>query len=81
MLFFDRYDLLNQYQFRKELKQLREERSYYIKEIKHNNEIMNALLNDTVALEKFAREKYLMKRDNEELFIIEDTLTSTSNGR
>lgn len=78
LVFFDRYDLITQAEFRKELKDLRAEKKYYLTEIEKNNEIMNALKNDSVALEKFAREKYLMKKDNEDIFVIEN-LTDTVN--
>ena len=35
------------------------------------------LQNDPAALEKFARERYLMKRDGEDVYIIEDSLATT----
>jgi cell division protein DivIC len=78
LTFFDRYDLITQSEFRNELNDLRTERKYYLQEINKNNEIMNALKNDSIALEKFAREKYLMKKDNEDIFVIEN-LNDTLN--
>jgi cell division protein DivIC len=78
LTFFDRYDLITQSEFRNELNDLRNERKYYLQEINKNNEIMNALKNDSVALEKFAREKYLMKKENEDIFVIEN-LNDTLN--
>ena len=78
LTFFDRYDLITQSEFRNELNDLRTERKYYLQEINKNNEIMNALKNDSIALEKFAREKYLMKKDNEDIFVIEN-LNDTIN--
>jgi cell division protein FtsB len=68
--FFDRYDLISQYSLRKQLNKLKEEKQYYLDEIKKNNEELKALQNDHENLEKFAREKYLMKKDEEEIFVI-----------
>ena len=73
--FFDKDDLLSQYQLRKKLKQLRTERKYYKDEIKNSKNDLNELRTNPSNLEKFAREKYLMKKDNEEIFVIvKDTL-------
>ena len=73
--FFDKDDLFSQYQLRKKLHQLRSERNYYGEEIKKNKDDINDLRTNPANLEKFAREKYLMKKDNEEIFlIIKDTI-------
>ena len=68
--FFDKNDLLSQYQLSQKLKQLRTEEKYYQDEIEKNKNDMNELRNNPASLEKFAREKYLMKKDNEEIFVI-----------
>lgn len=68
--FFDKNDLGTQINFRKEVKQLEEERNYYAHEISAITEDIRELTSDPVTLEKFAREKYYMKRDNEEIFVI-----------
>ena len=68
--FFDKNDLLSQYQLTKKLKQLRTEEKYYQGEIEKNKSDMNELRTNPASLEKFAREKYLMKKDNEEIFVI-----------
>ena len=70
MTFFDRDDLLSQYRLTQKLKQLRTERNYYQEEIKKSKNDMNELHTNPANLEKFAREKYLMKKDNEEIFVI-----------
>lgn len=73
MFFFDANVQLNK-EFKKEIKELNTTINFYKKEIrKDKNTIME--LQDSLQLEKFAREKYLMKKDNEDIYIIEfDTL-------
>ena len=68
--FFDRYDLKTQYQLRKELKELEQTKKFYVSEIEKNKHIINSLKSDSIALEKFAREKYLMKKNNEDIFLV-----------
>ncbi|MCS6905747.1 MAG: septum formation initiator family protein [Bacteroidia bacterium] len=70
MVFFDQYDLRSQYELRQKIKQMEEDKQYYQEQIKIINEEKELLLNDPGALEKFAREQYFMKRDEEDLFII-----------
>lgn len=68
--FFDKDDLISQYKLRQKLNQLKTEQTYYLEEIKKAKNNINELRNNTTSLEKFAREKYLMKKDNEEIFVI-----------
>jgi cell division protein FtsB len=70
LLFFDRHDIISQYKLRKELHKLEEEKSFYLKEIEKDSKNLNELLTNPKTLEKFAREKYLMKKDNEDIFVI-----------
>ncbi|MFN8406604.1 MAG: septum formation initiator family protein [Sphingobacteriaceae bacterium] len=76
MLFFDRNDLMSQYQYWNQLKKLEAEKSFYTKEIKTIKKDLNELNTNPIMLEKFAREKYLMKRENEDLFVIVNTSES-----
>ncbi|MFM9028478.1 MAG: FtsB family cell division protein, partial [Bacteroidota bacterium] len=69
MTFFDKNDFLTTYSYNKNLNQLREQKTFYKAEIAKNKESMDRLKNDTASLEKYAREKYLMKKDNEDIFI------------
>lgn len=74
LLFFDRNDLFTQMERRAEVKKLESERDYYTNEIKRNQNEIQELRSNPKQLEKFAREHYLMKKDNEEIFVIvEDT--------
>ncbi|MCE3279180.1 MAG: Septum formation initiator [Bacteroidetes bacterium] len=70
VIFFDKNDMATQIELRKEVKQLEEERNYYAHEIAEITSDLRELTSNPKTLEKFAREKYLMKRDNEEIFKI-----------
>lgn len=71
MLFFDRNDFFEQRSRRQYLYKLEESREYFTNEIIKERKFSQELKNDPAVIEKVAREKYLMKRDNEDLFIIE----------
>jgi cell division protein FtsB len=70
VIFFDKNDLSTQVELRKEVKQLQEERNYYAHEIAGITSDIRELTTNPKTLEKFAREKYYMKRDNEDIFVI-----------
>ncbi|MCX6296461.1 MAG: septum formation initiator family protein [Bacteroidetes bacterium] len=67
---FDKNDLKTELELRKEVNQMQEERNYYAKEINSITSDIKELYTNPKTLEKFAREKYLMKRDNEDIFVI-----------
>jgi cell division protein FtsB len=71
MLFFDRNDVFTQMQRKSELNELRQSKQYFEKQIAENRTFSKDLQFNASAIEKYAREKYLMKRDNEDLFIIQ----------
>lgn len=71
ILFFDRNDLLTQIDRRNELGSLKDSKTYYTQEIEKERKISEELQSDPTTIEKYAREKYMMKRDNEDLFIIQ----------
>jgi len=74
MVFFDENSMLNHREFNKEINKLKNEKKYYKTQIKQDKELINKLKNNT-ELEKFAREEYHMKKENEEIYLIEyDTL-------
>lgn len=70
LLFFDRNDLISQYKMRSELRKLRAEKEFFIQEIERDSRNLMELETNPITLEKFAREKYLMKRENEDIFYI-----------
>ncbi len=70
MLFFDSNSWLLHHDLNKEIEKLEQNRTYYLKEI-HKDEQLIQKLQDTNELEKFARRKYFMKKKNEDIYIIE----------
>ena len=67
--FFDRDNLFDRYSSLKELREIESEKEQYQAKIEEDSENLKKL-EDPEYLERFAREKHLMKRDNEDLFII-----------
>jgi cell division protein DivIC len=71
MLFFDNRDVITtHFRHRAELNRLEESRAYYQNEINKTRKELDQLKSDPRILEKYAREKYRMKKDNEDLFVI-----------
>jgi len=70
MLFFDRNDLISQYEYRSQLNKLEAEKAFYTLESAKAVKDLNELTTNQSKLEKFAREKYLMKKENEDVFVI-----------
>lgn len=70
VLFFDQNKIITQFQYRSELNKLEEEKHFYQGEIEKINKDLEELKSNPKTLEKFAREKYLMKKDKEDLFVI-----------
>ncbi len=68
-LFAD-YDLYTMMKLRHQLGQMKEQRDQYADEIATTRAQLHELNSDQALLEKFAREKYLMKRDNEDIFVL-----------
>lgn len=73
MLFFDQRDYFQQRERQAELNKLEAKKRYYVEEIEKTHKQLQDLQNNPAALEKFARERYLMKREGEDIFIIEDS--------
>lgn len=73
MLFFDQRDYFQQRVRQAELDKLEAKKQYYVKEIEKTKKELQDLQNNPAALEKFAREHYLMKKNGEDIYIIEDS--------
>ena len=71
VVFIDQYNVFYQSKTHKKLKKAREQVEYYENEIKEQQEILNNLQKDSALMERIAREKYMMKRDNEVIYIIQ----------
>lgn len=67
---FDRNNLIRQYKLTQDLKMLQKEQHYYLEEIRKDSIAMVELLGSIEKLEKFGRERYLMKKDDEDIFLI-----------
>jgi cell division protein FtsB len=70
MLFFDENNMLVQYNRRHELISLQKKSNFYHREIVTVENQYRELTTNSESQEKFARENYLMKRDNEDVFVI-----------
>jgi cell division protein DivIC len=70
MLFFDERDLFTMRHHRQELRELQRSKEYYTDQINKEKTELEKLKNNPATLEKYAREKYYMKRDNEDLFLL-----------
>jgi cell division protein DivIC len=72
IMFFDKNDLISQYEDRQALYELQKEKHYYQEEIISTRRKLDELLSDSKSLEKFAREQYHMKKPNEEIWLVID---------
>lgn len=72
MFFINSMDVFSMLKLRMKLSELRDQKAYYLEKIDAVNKDREALFNDDQLLEKFAREKYLMKKPSEDVFIIEE---------
>jgi len=70
MLFFDKNDMISQYEYRSVVNKLQEEKDFYEKETAQVKKDLSELNSNLNTAEKFAREKYFMKKDNEDVFVI-----------
>ena len=71
ILFIDQFNVFEQIRLRKALKDQRQQIEYYEQEVSQSQQYLDALQNDTATMEQVAREQYLMKRDNEVIYLIE----------
>ena len=74
LIFFDSNNILTNMRTKDKLNELKKEKRFYIDEIKKDSVLIQKLLYDTLELEKYAREKYLMKKNNEDLYLLIDTI-------
>jgi cell division protein FtsB len=72
LMFFDRNNMIERVKTEMELNRLKKDKEYYLQQIDETNKMKEELFSNQNTLEKFAREKYLMKKDNEDIFLIEE---------
>lgn len=70
MLFFDEYNLVRVNKDRDKLEELNEEKEYLKSKIDEDKEKLQKLQSDKTELERYAREEYLMKKKDEDIFLI-----------
>jgi cell division protein DivIC len=72
MLFLDSNDLISRFKLGSKLRNLNNEKEYYQAKIADVEKDREELMTNKELLEKFAREKYLMKKETEDIFIIQE---------
>ena len=70
MLFIDHNDIFNQLNRKQQLNDLLASKKFYQQQIEQTKKNLADLQNNSAALEKYAREKFLLKRDNEDVFLV-----------
>lgn len=70
ILFFDQNNLVDRHRISQDIKQLEKNKVYYKEQIAIDSLRLHELTTNEENLEKYAREQYYMKRENEEIFVI-----------
>ena len=70
MSVIDKNSFIVQYKLHHELSDLRQMKAYYLSEIDKDRMALHDISTNIKTLEKFGRERYLMKKDNEDIFLI-----------
>lgn len=70
IFFFDNNNIISRFRMNRTLNQARKQKEFYHSEIEKDTKAIEALKNDSAALERFGREKYLMKKDGEDIFLV-----------
>jgi cell division protein FtsB len=71
MTFFDQNDWMTQQETKKQLQDTKDHIQFLTAQTEEMEEDLKRLQSDPQRLEQFAREKYRMKKDNEDLYVIE----------
>jgi cell division protein DivIC len=69
-LFFDQNNMVDRLRMSSEIRQLEADREYYMEQIVRDSTRLHELTTDRENLEKYAREQFLMKRPNEDVFVV-----------
>lgn len=70
MTFIDSNDLISRFKMSAKLRSLQNEKEYYQEKIQEVEKDRTELTTNKALLEKFAREKYLMKKETEDVFVV-----------
>jgi cell division protein FtsB len=68
--FFDQNNLWDRAKLSSRINQLKKQKHHYEVEIEQNQRKLNEIQESPESLEKFAREQYLMKKKNEDIFVV-----------
>jgi cell division protein DivIC len=79
ILFFDRNDLFVQLQRKHELNKILASKEFYLKQIDSTKEQLEELHKNNSTMEKYAREQLYMKKDSEEVFIVDPNETDNDD--
>ena len=71
IFFIDQFNVFEQIRLHNSLIDQKQQIEYYEKEVSQNKQYLHDVQNDSATMEKVAREQYLMKRDNEVIYLIE----------
>ncbi len=74
IVIIDDTSLMMSFRLRRQLKDMENTKEYYMNEISKDSAKIQALQHDPKAIEQFAREEYLMKKDNEDIFLVKTQL-------
>tara|TARA_Y100001954_G_scaffold34963_1_gene33621 strand:+ start:807 stop:1100 length:294 start_codon:yes stop_codon:yes gene_type:complete len=70
MVVIDSNGFVNRYRLTKKLSELEAQKEYYVQEIDKVSTDKEKFESDQELLEKYARERYLMKKESEDIFYI-----------
>ena len=73
ILVVDQFNVFEQIKLHQTLKDQEQQIEYYKQEITNSEKLLNDLQHDSIVMEKTARENYMMKRDNEVIYLIEES--------
>ena len=79
IIFIDQYNLFFQINNLKKRDAAKKKVEYYEREIENKQDVLNNLNRDSALMERIAREKYMMKRDNEVIYLIQDDSDEIEN--
>ncbi|GGH12893.1 septum formation initiator family protein [Sphingobacterium alkalisoli] len=75
MCFFDRYDFATQYNYYQEKSKLEKEKEFYVSEIVQIEKSINDVQFNPSEIQRIAREKYKMKKDNEDVYVLREVVS------
>jgi cell division protein FtsB len=70
MVFIDSNDILTQFKLRSKLNELEKQKEFYLERKAKIQAEREELMSNMELLEKFARERYLMKKESEDLYVV-----------